>query len=188
MAALAQRIGWQQGCAVTPKPVHVSPHDPACCCCCRLALPAAVLITVPTDLVGAPLAWLHDVAIRVGEDLPAATGDPTTVNTLCKYTGAGALATKAGQEVRVECSAPARGRVATIQIRQGVELHSLHCYWARREPPAPSAGRQHPSSTCPKRAGDQHVRAPACAPAQERGHCQGLPHAGRGEGRGQRGA
>ena len=69
--------------------------------------------------MGAPLAWLHDVAIRVGEDLPATTGDPAAVNTLCKYTGAGALATKAGQEVRVECDSPVTGRVATIQIRCG---------------------------------------------------------------------
>ena len=79
--------------------------------------PAAVLVTVPTDLVGAPLAWLHDVAIRVGEDLPAPTGDPTTVNMLCKYTGAAALATKAGQEVRVECDSPVTGRAVTIQMR-----------------------------------------------------------------------
>ncbi len=95
-----------------------------------------MVITLP-QYTGFSLASVHDIAIRVGNDMPDDEVDPSTINMLCSLTS-GALSNPTGADlgspsgpiVRVPCTdGPVTGRVVTIQIRWALESYAAGEAW-----------------------------------------------------------
>ncbi len=76
---------------------------------------SAVTVILPNDHTFAPES-VHDVSVRVGITMPSADEDISGINALCTSMQ-GPLGTERGQIVRIQCDAPVKGRLVTIQIR-----------------------------------------------------------------------